>query len=93
MKKHLPLIVLILVLVLAIAGGITVYMINRTRFNDDYVNGNTAGNLYNEGLVCEYGDMIYFANPSDGDKLYCMNTDGTNLTKICDDVVSFINVD
>lgn len=93
MKKHLPLIILIIVLVLAIAGGITVYMINRTRFNDDYVNGNTAGNLYNEGLICEYGDMVYFANPSDRDKLYCMNSDGSNLTKICDDIVSFINVD
>lgn len=93
MKKHLPLIIFIIILILAIAGGITVYMINRTRFNDDYVNGNTAGNLYNGGLVCEYDGIIYFANPSDGDKLYCMDENGANLTKICDDIVSFINAD
>lgn len=93
MKKHLPLIIFIILLILAVAGGVTVYMMNRTRFNDGYVNGNSAGNLYNEGLVCEYDGMIYFANPSDNDKLYCMNADGTDLTKICDDIVSFINVD
>lgn len=93
MKKKLPIIVFIIVLVAVIAGGVAIYMHNRTRLNDDYVNGNTAGNLYNEGLFCEYDGMIYFANPSDDDKLYCMNADGTNLTKICDDVVSYINVD
>lgn len=90
MKKR---IFLILLPILLIVGGITVYMLNRTKFNDDYVNGNTAGNLYNGGLICEYNDIIYFANPSDGDRLYCMNADGSNLTKLCDDIVSFINVD
>lgn len=93
MKKKLPLIIFIVILILAIAGVITIYMGNRTKFNEEYVNGNTAGNLYNEGLICEYNNIVYFANPSDNDKLYSMNQDGTNLTKICDDIVSFINVD
>lgn len=93
MKKKLPLIVFIIILILAIGGGIAVHMLNRTHFNDDYVNGNTAGNLYNEGLICEYDGMIYFANPSDRDRLYCMNADGTELVKLSDDTVSYINVD
>lgn len=93
MKKRLPLIIFLVLLVLAIAGGVCFYLSTRTKFNDDYVNGNTAGNLYNEGLFCEYDGIIYFANPSDKDKLYSMNPDGSNLTKLCDDIVSFINAD
>ncbi len=92
-KKHLTLVLFLVVLVLAVGGGVGVYLMNRTHFNDGYVNGNTPGNLYNEGLVCEYDGLIYFANPSDRDRLYCMDEDGTNLTKLCDDTVSFINVD
>lgn len=93
MKKHLALIIAAVLIVLAAGGGTAVYLLKRTHFNDGYVNGNTAGNLYNEGLVCEYDNMIYFANPSDRDRLYVMNSDGSNLTKLCDDSVSFINVD
>lgn len=93
MKKRLPIIIFLILLVLAIAGGVFFYFSNKTKFNDDYVNGNTAGNLYNEGLFCEYDGIIYFANPSDNDKLYSMNPDGSNLTKLCDDIVSFINAD
>ena len=42
---------------------------NAHKYNEGYVNGNTAGNLYNNGLLCEYGDKIYFANPEDVLKL------------------------
>lgn len=93
MKKRLPLIIFLVILIAAIAGGICLYLSGKTKFNDDYVSGNTAGNLYNGGLFCEYDGIIYFANPSDRDKLYSMNPDGSNLTKICDDYVSYINVD
>lgn len=93
MKKRLPIIIFILLLVLAIAGGVFFYLSGKTKFNDGYVNGNTAGNLYNGGRYCEYDGTLYFANPSDRDALYSMDLDGGNLTKLCDDVVSFINVD
>ena len=36
---------------------------------------------------------IYFANPSNSSKLYSMNSDGSDLTKISDDVATFINAD
>ena len=56
--------------------------------------GNTAGNLYNAGIFCTAADgTIYFANPSDSSKLYSMNSDGSDLTKISDDVATFINAD
>lgn len=93
MKKRLPVIIIIIIAVLVIVGGVLYYLSGRTKFNNSYVNGNTAGNLYNEGLFCEYDGILYFANPSDSDKLYSMNPDGSNLTKLCDDVVSYINAD
>ncbi len=94
MKKKLIVITIFLLVVAVIAGlGISQYLSNKPKYNTSYVNGNTAGNLYGAGLFCEYGDTIYFSNPSDGGTLYAMKTDGTGLTKLCDDVASFINVD
>lgn len=93
MKKFIPVIIIAIILILGIGIGIFIYTSDKTKFNDDYVNGNTAGNLYNGGLYCEYGGTVYFANPDDNDKLYSMDADGGNLTKICDDVVASINAD
>lgn len=64
-----------------------------TEMNQDYVNGNTAGNLYNGGLFCEYNGIIYFSNPSDDGKLYSMDSNGKNLKKLTNDVATYINVD
>lgn len=64
-----------------------------TKMNTGYVNGNTAGNLYNGGLFCEYNGVIFFSNPSDGGKLYSMDSSGNNLTKISNDKATYINVD
>ena len=36
---------------------------SKIQYNDEYVNGNTAGNLYNGGYFCEKDGVIYFANP------------------------------
>lgn len=93
MKKKLPLIIFLLVLAAGIGFGVFYHHNSKPKFNDDYVNGNTAGNLYGAGLFCEYNEVIYFANPSDKCRLYSMNTDGTNLKKLSDDIASFINVD
>lgn len=69
------------------------YYRNRTIFNDGYVNGNSPGNLYNYGLFCEHDGTIYFSNPNDNHFLYSMNANGGNVTKLYEDVVSFINAD
>lgn len=86
---------MIVILLGAIAAGFGIFhfLSERTKFNDSYVNGNTAGNLYNAGLICESDGTVFFANPSDEYRLYSMNPDGTQLTKLSDDIVSFINAD
>jgi len=64
-----------------------------TKMNQGYVNGNTAGNLYNGGLFCENNGEIFFSNPSDGGKLYSMDSNGKNLKKLSEDVATYINAD
>lgn len=93
MKKKLPFIIFTLLLALAIGFGIYRHFATKTRFNDDYVNGNTAGNLYNAGLFCESNGKIFFANPSDGYTLYSCDSDGSDLEKLIDNTASFINAD
>ncbi len=93
MKKHIPLIVILTLLLCAVGTGAFFLWNSRTKFNRSYVNGNTAGNLYNTGLFCEDNGTIFFANPSDGHRLYSMGINGTDLKKLSDDVVTYINVD
>ena len=55
MKKKISIIIAVIVIIALIAAAaIFHYLSNRTHFNEGYVNGNTAGNLYNGGLFCEY---------------------------------------
>lgn len=93
MKK----IICILIPILAIAAiaflGIRYHLANRMIFNDSYINGNTAGNLYNAGLFCERGGMVYFSNPNDHHYLYSMDTATGETKKLYDDVASYINAD
>ncbi|MFR4352176.1 MAG: DUF5050 domain-containing protein [Roseburia sp.] len=93
MKKLLTIILLLLFLILAVGTGVFFYFSDKTKFNDSYVNGNSAGNLYNGGFFCEKDGIVYFANPSDEYALYSMGPGGSNLKKLSDDSVSYINVD
>ena len=61
--------------------------------NSGYVNGNSAGNLYNGGLFCESNGTVFFSNPSDNHRLYSMNPDGSDMKKLSDDTVSYIYAD
>ena len=53
--------------------------------------GNTAGNLNNGGLFCEYNGKVYFSNAYDSGTLYVMNPDETDVKKLNDSVVKYIN--
>lgn len=53
--------------------------------------GNTAGNLYNNGLFCETETKIYFSNSYDNGALYSMNPDGSNIKKLHEGNTQFIN--
>ena len=43
--------------------------------------------------INEKDGIVYFANPADNYCLYSMNPDGTNIKKLEDQSVSYINVD
>jgi hypothetical protein len=93
MKKKFPVILFLILLAIAVAIGIYRRISTQTKFNGTYVNGNTAGNLYNSGLFCENGGTIFFSNPDDDGKLYCMDSNGANLKKLNDDTPTYINAD
>lgn len=92
MKKILTGIIVVLLLGAAIFLGINFFN-PPTKMNEGFINGNTAGNLYNGGQFCEYNGVIYFSNPSDNGKLYSMDSNGQNLKKLTDDNATYINVD
>lgn len=91
-KKLIIIFCIILVLGLTAAWFINQHM-HRVIMNTGYVNGNTPGNLYNAGLFCESNGEVFFSNPDDEGRLYVMNPDGTNIHKLCDDTVMYINAD
>ena len=83
MKKNLKPIIIFL-LILLIAGGLSIlsYLGNRITPNPDGTIGNSAGNLNNGGLFCEYDGRVYFANPKDSNCLYSMTVDETDVQKL-----------
>lgn len=89
--KKIKVIIISSVIIIAVAGALIAYnIINRFEYNEDNVTGNTTGNLYNEGLFCEYGEYVYFSNPDDNGALYRMNKEGTEFEKLYDDNTSYI---
>lgn len=93
MKTNYWKLILIICIFVIGAFGISFLMKDTTIYNEGYVNGNTAGNLYNGGMFCEHNGTIFFANPKDGNKLYSMDSNGENLKKLSNDVANYINAD
>ena len=85
MKKTITVIISVLLAAVIVTCGILSYLNNRIQYNESYVNGNTAGNLYNGGLFCESSGKVFFANPDDYNRLYAMDLNGSNLEKLCND--------
>lgn len=93
MKKALTILIGILLAGAVIGGFAFRYWNDRIRYNESYVNGNTAGNLYNGGLFCESSGTVFFANPDDSNRLYSMDLNGSNLKRLCSDTAMYINAD
>lgn len=92
-KKIIGLSCAALVLII-IAGLMVLNNINsRVPENPAGTVGNTSGNLYNGGLFCENDGYVYFANPYDGNALYCMRPDETEMKKLVSTQVASINAD
>ena len=87
--------IFIFFIVIAVAITVLIFYKSRSRFsyNNDFVNGNFPGNLYNGGYFCESDDLIYFSNPQDDYALYSMNQEGKQLTKLTTDYATYINAD
>jgi hypothetical protein len=82
-----------IVVIFGIISVIVVFNYNkRTIWNTGNISGNTAGNLYNYGLFCEYNDKVYFSNAYDQGDLYVMDSNGTHIKKFYNDTASYINV-
>lgn len=60
------------------------YLQRRVVMNPAGTIGNTAGNLHNSGLFCEYNGVVYFSNATDKGSLYSMSPDESNLKKLGD---------
>lgn len=94
MKRNTPVKILLITAIILCIGGFFAYNLLNSKFeyNIPTAVGNTAGNLNNGGLFCEYEGKIYFSNPADNGYLYVMNTDCTEPKKLNEDSVSSINV-
>ena len=82
--------------VVFIVGGLTLLRIlggreKKVPLNEAGTVGNTAGNLYNGGSFCEKNGYIYFSNPYDSGRLYCMDNASGEVTKLANGNASFIN--
>lgn len=85
-------IIITVIIVLLLVGAIFVSrQLNRRIPNPPGTVGNTAGNLINGGLFCESDGMIYFANPYDNWHLYSMTSACTDIQKVWDVPVKYIN--
>lgn len=62
--------------------SITYILDNHFTYNPAGTIGNTAGNLNNSGLFCEYDGRVYFSNSYDGSCLYSMDVTEENVTKL-----------
>ncbi len=70
--------VLICLLLLLVADR----FLSRVTMNPAGTVGNTAGNLNNGGLFCEYDGYVYFSNTNDNGCLYRMKPDETQMEKL-----------
>lgn len=83
-------IIIVTIILIFLALFIASMVKNREIPNPVGTVGNTAGNLNNQGLFCEYNGVVYFSNINDNGYLYSMNPDETNLKKLNESTVQNI---
>ena len=87
-KQAWPLIVIAAVLVLGLAGFAAFYFLSKK----EGARGNSSGNIVNGGLVALQEGLIYFPNSADNHKIYKVQPDGDDETKVSDDRGAYLNV-
>lgn len=92
--KNTVKIILIILAVCLFAGVILLFgfLSKRPPSHPSDTIGNSAGNLNNGGYFCEDEDgTVFFANFYDHGFLYSMNADETNIRKLSDTKVTYLN--
>lgn len=80
MNKTVKVVLVSVICVAAIVAlGLVSMLSGRIAMNPDGTVGNSAGNLNNEGMFCEYNGRVYFSNAADHGCLYSMNPDETDI--------------
>lgn len=82
MNKPLKIIIAVITAVLLLLVLVWSLMAQRIALNPEGTVGNTAGNLYNEGLFCEYDGTVYFSNSNTNGGLFRMSPDESNISRI-----------
>lgn len=81
-KKLKTALFLALIILITAALAVILYFTQRVTMNPDGTVGNTAGNLNNSGLFCEYNGTVYFSNTSDGGSLCAMDPNEGNVRRL-----------
>lgn len=83
MNKTLKTTLTIVIIVIVMAAlGTLLYFTQRITMNPPGTVGNTAGNLNNDGLFCEYDGTVYFSNAQAGGSLFAMDPDEGNVRRL-----------
>lgn len=72
----------VLIALLLITLAVLFALSQRVEMNPENTVGNTAGNLNNSGLFCEYNGTVYFYNSYNNGGLFAMNSDESNLRRL-----------
>ena len=82
MKKAVKITLTAIIALLLISVLILMAFSQRIVMNPAGTVGNTAGNLNNDGLFCEYNGKVYFYNSFDGGGLFSMDPNEENLKQL-----------
>ncbi len=82
MKKAIKTTLTVVITLLLIITIILVTFSQRVAMNPAGTVGNTAGNLNNDGLFCEYDGTVYFYNSFNGGGLFSMAPDESGMRRL-----------
>lgn len=82
MKKAVKTTLIVIIALLLIVVAVLVTFSQRIAPNPAGTVGNTAGNLNNDGLFCEYDGTVYFYNTFEGGGLFSMDVNEGSLRRL-----------
>lgn len=80
--KQIRIVIGVLVALVVVSLLVVLVFLQRVSMNPEGTVGNTAGNINNSGLFCEYDNKVYFSNSFDGGSLFVMSPDETEIRRL-----------